>query len=95
MQWLLTTKPPQSFWGCSLAGLSALLPQDLAEDALALTQPHAHTHTLTHLANDAQLSSPLPSLAHQCPRSYVVSKLGTGEEKEAQLLIYPVLCGEV
>lgn len=54
-----------------------------------------HTRTLTRLANDVQLNSPLPSLAHQRPPSYVVSKLGMGEEKEAQLLIHQVLSGGV
>lgn len=51
-----------------------------------------HTCTLTHLADDVQLSSPLPSLAHQHPHSYVVFKLRTGEEKEARLLIHQILC---
>jgi len=54
-----------------------------------------HAHTLTRSANDAQRSSPLPSLEPQRPRSYVVSKSGTRKEKAAQLPIHQVLSGAV
>lgn len=56
------------------------LPQATAKDALTLTQLRAHT--LTRLANDVQLSSPLPSLAHQRPRSYVDLSWGRGRKKK-------------
>lgn len=94
VQWLLTTKPPQTFWGCDLAGgsLCSAPPGHGKRCPHPDSAPRTHTHPLGKwCAAELTLAFTGTSTSSQL----CWSKLGTGEEKAAQLQIHQVWCGGV